>query len=284
MKTEGPLPHSQVPPTCPILSQFNPHHAPTSHFLKFHLDIIVPSKSESSKWSLSLRSPNHHPVCISPLPIRATCPAHLILLGLITRTIFVEQYRSLSSSLHSFLHSPVILSFFIFLSTVFSNTLSVRSFINVSDQVSHPYKTTGKITVLYILIFIFLDSKLEDKRFYSEWQQAFPDFSLLLISSWIEFWFVMVVPKYMNCSALSKGLSSRFVLRLRPAFRSHKHDVTLKVWNYNVTITIHSPRCCCVPTWSLPASCKTLSSHCYRHSTLSVTLLCNDTACMYSPI
>ena len=27
------------------------------------------------------------------------------------------------------------------------------SFLSVSDQVSHPYKTTGKITVLHILIF-----------------------------------------------------------------------------------------------------------------------------------
>jgi hypothetical protein len=44
----------------------------------------------------------------------------------------------------------------------------------VSDHVSHPYKTTGKIMVLYTVIFIFLDSKLEDKRFYTEWEQAFP--------------------------------------------------------------------------------------------------------------
>jgi hypothetical protein len=34
----------------------------------------------------------------------------------------------------------------------------------VSNQVSHPY-TTGKIMVLHILIFKFLDSKLEDKTF-----------------------------------------------------------------------------------------------------------------------
>jgi hypothetical protein len=34
-------------------------------------------------------------------------PAHLILLQFTTRTIFGEQYRSLSSSLCSFRHSPV---------------------------------------------------------------------------------------------------------------------------------------------------------------------------------
>ena len=40
-------------------------------------------------------------------PIRTTCPAHLILLHFITRTILGEQYKSFSSSLCNLLHSTV---------------------------------------------------------------------------------------------------------------------------------------------------------------------------------
>ena len=40
-------------------------------------------------------------------PIRATCPAHLILLHFITCTILGEEYKSFSSSLCNLLHSPV---------------------------------------------------------------------------------------------------------------------------------------------------------------------------------
>ena len=138
---------------------------PPSHFLKIHLNIILPCSHGPSKWSLPSYFPTKtlHVPLLSP--IRATCPAHI--LDLITWMIFGEDYRSLSSSC-SFLYSCVtssLLSPNILLSTLFWNTFSLRSSFSESDHVSHPYKTTDKITVLYILIFIFLDSKLEDRRY-----------------------------------------------------------------------------------------------------------------------
>jgi hypothetical protein len=118
-------------------------------------------------------------------PIRATFPAHLILLDLITnytwRRVQITQFVVISFSLpsrHSSVFSPNIL-----LSTLFSNALSLHSSHIVLDQVSRPYRTNGKIIVLYILIFKFFDSSREERRFWTEWLQALPELNLQLICS-----------------------------------------------------------------------------------------------------
>jgi hypothetical protein len=85
---------------------------------------------------------------------------NLIILG--------EEYKLWSFSLCSFLQLPATSSLFgpnILLNTLFSSTLSLVTSFNVRDQVSHPYK----IVVFYILIFMLLDSRGEEKRFWTEW-------------------------------------------------------------------------------------------------------------------
>ena len=98
------------PPPVSILGQPNPVRIPTSHLLDINPNIIHPSTPRSSQWSPSLRFPQQDPIHPLSSPIRATCPAHFILLDFITRTIFGEEYKSFSSSLCNLLHSPVTLS------------------------------------------------------------------------------------------------------------------------------------------------------------------------------
>ena len=67
----------KCPPPVPVLSQLHLVAAP-SHFLKIHLNIILPSTSWSPQWPLSPWLPHQHPMHPSILPhTRHTpCPSH----------------------------------------------------------------------------------------------------------------------------------------------------------------------------------------------------------------
>jgi hypothetical protein len=79
-----------------------------------------------------------------------------------------EECKLWSFSLCSFLQLPITSSLLgrnILLSILFSTTLSLCSSLNVRDQVSDPYRVTGKIIVLCVLILMFLDSRGELLRY-----------------------------------------------------------------------------------------------------------------------
>jgi hypothetical protein len=74
-----------------------------------------------------------------------------------------ELYRPLSSSLCSFLHSRYLVPIRPKYSPQNSYSQTPSAYVH---QVPYPQKTTGKLIIRYILIFKFLNSKLEEQRGY----------------------------------------------------------------------------------------------------------------------
>jgi len=58
MEPEGSFPRLQVPATCPRPESAQSSPCSPTNVLKIHLNIILPSTSGSSKWSLSLSFPH----------------------------------------------------------------------------------------------------------------------------------------------------------------------------------------------------------------------------------
>ena len=108
--SRNPMVHYRThkrPPPVPTLGQPNPVHIPTSHVLEI---LIHPSTPRSPQWSPSLRFPHQDPIHPLSSPVSTICPAHIILLDFITRTVLGEEYRSFSSSSYEHITKEKIMS------------------------------------------------------------------------------------------------------------------------------------------------------------------------------
>ena len=90
------------PPPVSILGQPNPVHIPPSHLLEIRSNIIPHLSLGLPIGLLPSRFPTKTLYTPLSLPIRATYPPHLIVLDFITRKILGEEYKSFSSSLHTY--------------------------------------------------------------------------------------------------------------------------------------------------------------------------------------
>ena len=132
-------------------------YVPISHLLEINFNITF----ASTTWSSPQVSP--------PKPcMHFSCHQHVLHVPPIFFIILSPEplVRSTEhkATHYVFFSTPVTLSHLgpnILFNTLTSNTLNLCSSLDVTDQVSHPYKTTSKIIVPYILNFIFLDSKMK---------------------------------------------------------------------------------------------------------------------------
>ena len=134
MEPEGSLPHSSARHLslswASSIQSIPPH--PTSWrsilILSSHLQLGLPS---------GLFPPDFPTKTLyTPFPHTRYMPRPPHFSRFITRTILGEEYRTIRSSLCSFLHSAVTLVPHILLNTLFYRTLSLRSSLTVSDQSS----------------------------------------------------------------------------------------------------------------------------------------------------
>jgi hypothetical protein len=188
-RPEGSLPHSQRPQFVRILRQINPVHASPYHFWRYifvlssHLWLGLPSGHLSS----GLTTKTVYAPLLSPYGPHAT-PSH--------SSWFDHPNDMVGNAEHKAPRYVVFSSPLLPPQHHIREHLNLCSSLSVTDQASHPYQITGKITVLYILICMFWLADWKTR------ESAPNDSKLLLISSLMECWFVRVFSKYLKCSSL----------------------------------------------------------------------------------
>jgi hypothetical protein len=128
-------------------------------------NVIIPSNPRFAKCFLSFRFPHQSPIHISPLPYTSPTPRPHLIWSFEYLMLITDHGAAHCAVSRSLLQDPTFSpsGSSTSLSTPFSGNPRVCSSFNMWDQVSHPYKTTGKVTGLCAVVFILLDSKLKDR-------------------------------------------------------------------------------------------------------------------------
>jgi hypothetical protein len=195
-------------------TQFIPPH---SIFLKSIL-ILSTTYVVFSEWTLSLLISHRYSIRIPLLPTCATCPIHHTLIDIIILITHSEEYKLWLASLCSVLQSSLTSSLFgpnILLRTLFSNNLSLCSSLNIRHSFTSIQNHRQNYSFVYYNFYVF-KNQTRTQRF-PDWMVAsISRIRSLLTFSLIKFWFVTLVPKYLNCATFLKNLLAVFYIMILP--------------------------------------------------------------------